>query len=298
MDAKSKTKIIKIFAELSNIYYDLEDKYRALAYSKAIMSLRNNKQTGIGSSIQAKIDEIVSTGKLQLLEDLKNNPVFMDHKALLEIHGITRKFITKYNIKNIDDLVAKVESGEIILTNAQQLGLEYYEQLRMKIPRDTMKIIGNAIINVLRDIKDVITAEIVGSYRRGTEASKDIDILVVSKNENISLEVQRKLKKFIIGTFSSGRRKFSGVININHQERHLDIMYAHPDEYATSLMAFTGSAGFNRILRLKAIEMGLKLNESGLYNATTGKKIITKTEHAIFKKLNLDYIPPESRSLK
>lgn len=292
----SKQKIIEILAELSSIYSSLGDEYRALAYSKAIMSIRNNTKKGIGSSIQAKIDEIKKTGKLQLLEDLKKNPVFLEQQELLKVHGITRNFIDKYNVKSIGELEEKVEQGLIKLTNAQRLGLEYYDELKKKIPREQMKAIGDIIINRVKKIPNIISVELVGSYRRGVEMSKDIDILVVSDNPNISIEVLRKIKKAIIGTFTSGSRKFSGIIDVYDQERHIDIMYAHPDEYATSLLAFTGSAGFNRLMRLKAIEMGMKLNEKGLFKGN--KKIPTKTEKDVFKKLKLKYIKPELRSLK
>ena len=291
-----KKKIIEILAELSSIYSSLGDEYRALAYSKAIMSLRNNTKKGIGSSIQAKINEITKTGKLQLLEDLKKNPIFQEQQELLKIHGITSNFIKKYNVKSIEELENKVEKGLIKLTNAQRLGLEYHEELKKKIPRSQMKAIGDVIINRVKTIPNVISAELVGSYRRGAELSKDIDILVVSNNPNISVEVLKKIKKVVKGTFTSGSRKFSGIVDIYDQERHIDIMYAHPNEYATSLLAFTGSAGFNRLLRLKAIEMGMKLNEKGLYKGN--KKISTKTEKEIFKKLKLKYIKPELRSLK
>lgn len=292
----SKQKIIEILAELSSIYSSLGDEYRALAYSKAIMSIRNNTKKGIGSSIQAKIDEIKKTGKLQLLEDLKKNPVFLEQQELLKVHGITRNFIDKYNVKSIGELEDKINRGLIKLTNAQRLGLEYYDELKKKIPRTQMKAIGDIIINRIKTIPSVISAELVGSYRRGVEMSKDIDILVVSDNPNISVEVLRKIKKIIVGTFTSGLRKFSGIVDVHSQERHIDIMYAHPDEYATSLLAFTGSAGFNRLMRLKAIEMGMKLNEKGLFKGN--KKIPTKTEKEIFKKLKLKYIKPELRSLK
>ena len=291
-----KQKIIEILAELSSIYSSLGDEYRALAYSKAIMSLRNNTKKGIGSSIQAKIDEITKTGKLQLLEDLKKNPVFLEQQELLKIHGITSNFIKKYNVKSIRELEDKVSKGLVKLTNAQKLGLEYHDELKKKIPRTQMKAIGNIIINRIKTIPSVISAELVGSYRRGVESSKDIDILVVSNNPNISVEVLKKIKKIVKGTFTSGLRKFSGIVDVHDQERHIDIMYAHPDEYATSLLAFTGSAGFNRLLRLKAIEMGMKLNEKGLFKGN--KKIQTKTEKDIFKKLKLKYIKPELRSLK
>ena len=291
-----KKKIIEIFAELASIYSSIGDEYRALAYSKAIMSIRFNEKRGIGSSIQAKIDEITTTGKLKLLDELKKNPVIMEQKELLKIHGITIKFIKKYNILNIKDLQKRVDSGEIKLTNGQELGLEYHTELSKKIPRNMMKKIGDKIIKEIMNVDSVISAEIVGSYRRGVAMSKDVDIMIVSKNPNINVEVQRQLRPLIVGTFISGSRKYVGIMDVNYQVRHVDLMFVRPDEYATSLLAFTGSAGFNRLLRLRAIEMGMKLSELGLFKL--GKKIPTKTEEDVFKKLKFNYIKPELRSLK
>lgn len=286
-------KIINIFLELSKIYNDIGDKFRSLAYSKAIIAIKNGNKRNIGASIQKKIEEIQNTGKLQLLQDLRENPIIKQKRELTKINGITDAFIKKNNIKSINDLY-KIKDK---LTNAQKLGLDYYEELQEKIPRTEMKNIFTKIKNKLNPLHKsglIQKIELVGSYRRNKPASKDVDILIVANKDfkNISKIVINLLKNDIIGTFASGVHKFNGVI-ATPRARHLDIMFTKPIEYPAALMAFTGSADFNRIMRLKAIERGMKLNEKGLFKGT--KRISIKTEEDIFKKLKLKYIKPELR---
>jgi DNA polymerase (family 10) len=58
---------------------------------------------------------------------------------------------------------------------------------------------------------------------------------------------------------------------------------------------FTGSKSHNVTLRQRALKMGMTLNEYGLVRLEDDKLVAGKTEADIYKKLGLDYIPPEMR---
>ncbi len=65
-------------------------------------------------------------------------------------------------------------------------------------------------------------------------------------------------------------------------------------------MYFTGSKEHNIVMRQRAIDRGLRLNEYGLFRSseeTRDPKLLVKcrTEEDIFEKLGLHYIPPEMR---
>jgi hypothetical protein len=58
---------------------------------------------------------------------------------------------------------------------------------------------------------------------------------------------------------------------------------------------FTGDKNHNIWLRKIAIKKGLKLNEYGLFDKKTGKKIAGKTEEEIYNELGLKFINPIDR---
>jgi DNA polymerase lambda len=86
------------------------------------------------------------------------------------------------------------------------------------------------------------------------------------------------------------------------KHRRLDIIVVPYNEYPTSLLYFTGSAHFNRSMRLLAKQNGMSLSEhalkknvfrKGSEKINEGETIITNSEESIFKHLNLKYRRPE-----
>lgn len=282
--------LLEQLKEISELYAILGDTYRNRAYLQAIISIRNKQTEGIGKSISEKIKEYNETGRISKLDELSSNPIIQGYKELQKIYGINIKTIKKYNLTSIEDLKEKIKSGSFKLTNNQKLGIKYYNDLNELISRKEMYSIYKKIKNLFPNIQ----MDIVGSYRRGKSSSKDVDILITTRTTTEQYKNKIKTKLPIEGILSDGENKFSFILNNNGKRRHIDIMFCSPEEYPTSLLAFTGSATFNRLLRLKAINLGLKLNEKGLYLGTKRVSGI-KTEKDIFKKLNTSYLEPSER---
>ena len=84
------------------------------------------------------------------------------------------------------------------------------------------------------------------------------------------------------------------------KSRRLDFLYANPSEYPFAILYFTGSKIFNTVMRQRALDMGLTLNEHGLYKLVAGKKG-SKVDHefpseeSIFRFLGIKYKTPEER---
>src|SRR5437764_4434296 len=79
-----------------------------------------------------------------------------------------------------------------------------------------------------------------------------------------------------------------------------DLRVVSDAEFPYALMYFTGNKEHNIVMRQRAIDRGLRLNEYGLFRAkeeTRDPKLLVKcqTEEAIFQELGLHYIPPEMR---
>src|SRR6266699_737866 len=74
-------------------------------------------------------------------------------------------------------------------------------------------------------------------------------------------------------------------------------------EFPFALAYFPGSKQHNIVMRQRAIERGLRLNEYGLFKSKEETRdaklrVSCKTEEEIFQKLDLAYIPPELREDK
>ncbi len=158
-----------------------------------------------------------------------------------------------------------------------------------------------------------------GSYRRGKETCGDLDILITHHND-LTMEnnfFERLLTElhgtgFLTDDLSRQRdgrqQKYLGVCKLmkpGAKHRRLDIIVVPFDERAPALMYFTGSAHFNRSMRLLALKMGMSLSEHGLvFNVVRhskeklneGAPLPTPTEESIFEHFGLPYRAPCERN--
>lgn len=325
MEGKTKTKtsqqhyneqFSKVLGQLHTMMVSKGEPFRARAYKKAqetIMSITTpitdlkqlKGKPGIGETILQKLDEYIKTGTLQMIEREKSNPIYI----FTQIYGIgpkkAKELVEKHNIKTITEL----RKNQDILNDKQKIGLEYYEDILQRIPRSEIDEYKNALQDVFDDVEKNYKGssfEIVGSYRRGAKDSGDIDIILTnSQNDNKLLDdfVDKLQKKgLVIEILSKGDIKSLtiGRLNTSKPARRLDFMYASPEEYAFSILYFTGSASFNTVMRQQALNIGYSMNEHGLYKMMNGKKtskldMFFKTEKDIFDFLKMEYKAPEER---
>ena len=80
--------------------------------------------------------------------------------------------------------------------------------------------------------------------------------------------------------------------------RRMDLLYTPPDEYAFSILYFTGSKLFNTIQRHRALQMGYSLNEHALSCVQNKEKVVGEftTEKDIFDFLKMKYVKPSERT--
>lgn len=132
--------------------------------------------------------------------------------------------------------------------------------------------------------------EIVGSYRRNSPTSKDIDILITadqSKFTSVKTDIQA-LPDFIPGI--SGGEIVRGI----YKGIPLDILRVNKDDYPTYLLYYTGSQNYNIMMRGVAKKKGMKLSQYGLFTSS-GTKLKVDKEEDVFTYLGLKYVLPEKR---
>ena len=255
---------------------------------------------GIGDAIGKKIVELMTTGKLEYYDKLKTS-VPPGHLEMLKISGLGPKKIhalyEQLEIKTIGELEYACHENRLIELKgfgkkSQENILAGIEKLKVyKERRLYAEVEGQAeaLLKSLKEYKDISAISIGGSLRRGNETVKDIDILASSSNPEKLARAFANLDE-VASVVASGETKVS--VNLKSGV-NADLRIVTKDEFPYALHHFTGSKEHNTAMRGRAKDMGIKMNEYGLFRGE--KNILCRGEEDIFSALNLQFIPPELR---
>ena len=262
---------------------------------------------GIGNALVEKITELVETGELEYYNTLKASipPGLIE---MLDVQGMGPKKVKAINeklgVETIEDLEKACEAGKV--AELDGFGAKSQEKILESIAfkrqhashhhRHKMLIAAEPILDDLRSHPDVIRCDIAGSLRRGKEVSGDIDFLVSAKDSTDIMEAFTT-RDGILSVLAAGDTKASVLLEGGIQA---DLRVVDDSEYASALAYFTGSKEHNIVMRSRAIERGLRLNEYGLFKSKKETRdpklrLDCKTEEDIFAALDLTYVPPELR---
>ncbi len=275
----------------------------ALSQSVADLIERNEDLTrlpGIGKDLAEKIREIVKTGKLKLLEELKAElpPGLSD---LMKIGGLGPKRILilhqKLGISDVNELRKAVSEKKIrelrgFGEKTEQTIVEEIE--RMKGAEKKIKIvvaeeIANSLLNYLKKSKGVKDLIVAGSYRRRKETVGDLDILAATaKDSDIMdrfVEYEDTEKVLSKGMTRSTILLRTGI--------HVDLRVVPEVSYGAALHYFTGSKAHNIAVRTLGVRKNLKINEYGVFKGD--RRIAGRTEEEVYSQVGLPFIEPELR---
>ena len=152
------------------------------------------------------------------------------------------------------------------------------------------------LLENLREHSDVIRCSSAGSLRRFKEICGDIDLLASSKQPAAVIEFFVS-QPGIVKVLAKGETKASVILDGGIQ---CDLRAVSDAEFPFALAYFTGSKEHNIVMRQRAIQRGLRLNEYGLFKSkeeTRDPKLLVRCadEAEIFAKLDLVFVPPELR---
>lgn len=258
---------------------------------------------GVGEGIAKKIIQYLQIGKISELGRLeKQNKV--EYPALMDIETLgprkAKILYEKLGIKNIEDLKRAIKQHKIAKLpgfgekSEKNILLSIETRKSKRYPLEKILPIANGIKNILSKLKEVIRIDIAGSIRRKKATVKDIDILVSSNKSDIIIDAFTKMPN-VKRVLAKGATRASIELKEGIQS---DIRVVKDDSYGAALQYFTGSKDFSIKLRQIAIKKGLKLNEYGVFDKKTSRKIAGKTEEEVFRALGLKYIKPELREIK
>jgi DNA polymerase lambda len=225
------------------------------------------------------------TGKLGKTDYLKDDERNNTLKLLTGVWGIGMGLANKLyreGIKTIDDL----RKNQEMLNKNQKIGLRYYEEIKQRIPRDeceeVLAIVKTELFTILPE--ELLQIQLCGSYRRGKATCGDMDILITRNDEGgIEGILQTLIDKLMaqglitdilqISGGGSGRNTCFCVSQLpDKPHRRLDIKIYLKQFYPFALLYFTGSAYFNRSMRLFAAKVGYNLSDLGLQKVNVYRK--------------------------
>jgi len=258
------------------------------------------KMPGLGFDLQGKVVELVSSGRLSVLEEMKKKfpgQIF----ELLTIPNVgpkrVRQLRDELKIDSIDKLKKAAEQHQLKklhgfsdkLENKIISELQKRSNSPQRIKLSTAKRIADPLIEYLKASKAVKNCTVAGSYRRKTETVGDLDILLTTRTPNLVmnwfLAFEDIMKVLAHGTTRSTVKLANGL--------QVDVRVVPEEDYGAALHYFTGSKNHNIAIRTMGIKKGLKINEYGVFRGN--KKIAGKTEQEIFQAVGLPFIEPELR---
>jgi DNA polymerase (family 10) len=312
--------IAAIFYEMADILEMQDVAWKPRAYrqaARAIESLRKDVSDmykrggmkfleeipGVGQGIAKKIAEYIETGKIKEHEKLKSG-VPSHIYALMQIPGMGPKKVMKLNkilkISTVSQLekaarnhrIAKIpgfgQKSESDIIDSINLFKKSAGKISLKKAEST----ANKIISEMKKVKEVSNISVAGSVRRKKPLIRDIDLLASSETPEKVIDAFTKIKG-IDKVLAKGPTKATIMLN----GIQADLRVLPEKSWGAGLFYFTGSKNYNIEMRKLAIKKGLKLNEYGLFDKSTGKMIAGKTEEDICRKLKVPYLKPEQREI-
>jgi DNA polymerase (family 10) len=313
------TEIAEVLDETADLMeIAAEDGFRVNSYRKAARTVKDYPERvadiladparkvtdipGIGKGLAVVLGEIVDHGSSERRDALlqKFPPTALE---FLKIQGLGPKSIAlileHYRISTIDELerLAKEEKLRVL----PRMGAKLEEKVLRSIAQyraHSGRYLLSYAANMAAELAGVLGGPGVdsvtpaGSFRRGRETVGDLDLLVTGPEAAAALDrfVAYSRVEEVLG---HGENKASA--KVGREGLQVDVRALAPESFGAALQYFTGSKDHNVALRTRAVKMGLKLSEYGLFRAEGDARLAGETEAGVYEALGLAWIPPELR---
>lgn len=325
MSNREISKLLKNVAAAYTIKDESKFHFQIVAYLKAADAIEGlttevndyykegklKEIPGIGNTLKMRLEELFKNGKVKHFEwALKGIPeaVF----PLLDVPSFGPKkayrLVTEFKLKDPKSVLANIEKlcnqGKIATLEgfgekSQDDILRAIAEFKQGMGKTTRMIlpyaqeIANKVVEYMKQSKDIIRIEPLGSLRRQVATIGDIDLAVASNNPKAVIEhfvsypqIERIIEK---GDVSASILTSGGT--------QVDLLIQPPESFGSLLQHFTGSKSHNVHLRDFSLKKGLSLSEYGIKKLNIKGQPIIKysSEEEFYKALGLQFIPPEIR---
>ncbi len=280
---------------IANLSEDIEELYR---------SGKLQKLPGIGASTLLKIEEFLKTGRIKKYEELKKK-VPEELIELMDVPGVGPKTLRvaydKLGVRTQEDFIRVLKDGSLArlpgfgpkkVENILK-GIDLWRRTKERIHIIEAYPMAQEVLSYVKEAEGIEKASVAGSLRRFKETIGDIDILV-SAPKSLWRSIHEHFVSYpeAESILARGETKSSIVLK---NGRQVDLRTVEPESWGSALQYFTGSKEHNVRLRDIAKEKGLKVNEYGVFVASTGERLGGKEEEEVYRLVGMVWIPPEIR---
>jgi DNA polymerase (family 10) len=268
---------------------------------------------GIGGDLAGKIETLLDTGRLPLLDELQKKIPKVIFE-LMRVPGLGPKkvkaLVDALGIDSLDALERACQDGRVrdvkgfgakteaaILENIAFAKSPEHDRLLW----DEADTIVQELLAWMRASPAVTQAEGAGSWRRGRETVGDIDVVVESAAPAAVMDHLLDWKEcgdvLLRGDTKTSIRGPRAV--------QIDLRVVEHGSFGAAWQYFTGSKEHNVRLRARARARQLTVNEYGVFTLLTdveddakprkGTAVAGRTEQDVYAAVGLPWIPPELR---
>lgn len=297
-----------------------ENSFKVRAYTNAARALetlaeplekliaedRLESVDGLGKATAEKIATLFLTGKLDYFDRLADE-FPPDILSLFELQGLGAKKIKilwdSLRVHSIPKLKRACESGEVAALpgfgekTAQNIlkAIEHHGKHAGEFRIGDIASTAERLLEDLRGHRDVLRAEIAGSYRRRKEVVRDLDFIAATRSPGEVTEFF-STHPLVESILASGATKTSVILKTGIQ---CDLRVVSSAEFPFAIAYFTGSKEHNVRIRSRALSMGWSLNEYR-FSVAEGRELAAPLpevheEADIYRSLSLQPVPPELR---
>jgi DNA polymerase (family X) len=300
---------------------DGQSAYRIIAYEKAAALFREHpvsvadmasrgelrKLPGVGEAIEKKVLEYVATGDIEFLAKLrerfpegllqvmclpglgpKKPRLIYENTGVIDMRALER-VAREGRLRDLPGMGPKTEENIIRAIEswtAAAAGPDQGRKLRAQVEPQAERM-----VEALRALPEVLSADFAGSLRRCRSTVRDIDLVVASTEPGAVMAAFAALPE-LARVEAQGDTKLTAA---TYTGLNVDLRVVPPGSYGDLLQHFTGSAEHNVALRGYAQRRGYKISEYCVEHVESGRRIECATEAEVYELLGLRYIRPELR---
>jgi DNA polymerase (family 10) len=312
VNAREAAAVLAEIAMLSELVG--ENPYRSRAFSNAAHALEGSSADlaaltrrgelttlpGVGPAIAATLKELVETGRSREHEALREKTPVGLHD-LLRLPGLglkrVRALYAGLGVDSLERLEEAVHAGKVATLpgfgekTAQRVleGIAFLRSAAGRRRYPQALELAVRFLEWLRAHPEVEAAEIAGEVRRRMEVVEEVALVAASREPGRLVEAFLALN----GEARTGEAAETVASFRLRDGLGVRLRCAAAESFVGTMVWETGSEAHLRDLAARAEERGMLLDGAGLWGG--GMRLPLRDEEALYRELELAYVPPELR---